>query len=176
MILIVAGVAGSGKTTVGLLLARTLRWRFEDADALHSAANVAKMHAGIPLTDEDRGPWLRAVADLMDTQIAAGYSCVLACSCLKRASRDLLLSGHPSAKMIFLQVDPDVLDQRLAARKDHFFPRQLLASQLASLEPPAPDERVQVIPAETGAPQTAAKIIALLWPHGTPTPNPPPKV
>src|SRR6185437_7199925 len=120
-----------GKTTVGLLLARALRWRFEDADALHSAANVAKMRAGIPLTNEDRGPWLRAVADLMDTQIAAGYSCVLACSCLQRASRDLLLSGHPSAKMIFLQVDPDVLDQRLATRKDHFFPRQLLASQLA---------------------------------------------
>jgi gluconokinase len=93
---------------------------------------------------------------------------VIACSCLKRASRDLLLSGRPTAMMIFLQVDPDVLDQRLAARKEHFFPRQLLASQLASLEPPGPGERVQVVLPEAGAAQTASKIIALLWPHGGP--------
>ena len=166
MILIVAGVAGSGKTTVGLLLAHALHWRFEDADSLHSAANVAKMHAGIPLTDEDRAPWLRAVADFMDAETAAGKSCVLACSCLTRASRDLLLSGRPTAKMVFLEVGRDDLDRRLAARKGHFFPRQLLASQLDSLEPPGPDERVQIVHPEAGPGKTSAKIMALLWPDG----------
>ena len=171
MILIVAGVAGSGKTTVGLLLAHALHWRFEDADSLHPAANVAKMRAGIPLTGEDRAPWLRAVADLMDTELAAGKSCVVACSCLTRASRDLLLSGRPTAKMIFLDVGRDVLEHRLAARQGHFFPRQLLASQLDSLEPPGPDERVLVVRPETGPGITATKALALLWPLGIPKPG-----
>lgn len=168
MILIAAGVAGSGKTTVGLLLAHALHWRFEDADLLHPPANVAKMHAGIPLTDEDRAPWLRAVADFMDAQIAAEQSCVLACSCLKRSYRDTLLSGRPTAKILLLQVDRDVLERRLAARQGHFFPRQLLASQLDSFEPAAPDERVQTVIPEASAVQTAAKILALLWPDGVP--------
>ncbi len=173
MILILAGVAGSGKTTVGLLLARSLHWRFEDADSLHPEANVAKMHAGIPLTDEDRAPWLRAVADFMDAQIAAGQSCVLACSALKRASRDLLLSGRPAATMVFLQVGRDVLDRRLAARQGHFFPRGLLASQLETLEPPQPDERVQTVLPEGGPAQTSAKIVTLLLPGpgGAPRPD-----
>lgn len=168
MILIVAGVAGSGKTTVGLLLAHALHWHFEDADSLHPAANVAKMRAGIPLTSEDRAPWLRAVAEFMDAQTAAGNSCVLACSCLTRASRDLLLARRPAAKMIFLDVDRDVLERRLAARKGHFFPRQLLASQLDSLEPPGPDERVHVVRPAAGAGKTASKALSLLWPQGVP--------
>jgi gluconokinase len=176
VILIVAGVAGSGKSTVGLLLAHALHWRFEDGDSLHSAANVAKMNSGIPLTDADRAPWLRACGDLMDAEIQVDQSVVLACSCLKRASRELLLSGRPTAKMVFLQVDRDVLERRLEARQGHFFPRQLLASQLETLEPPTPDEQVEIVVPEAGAAQTAAKILALLWPHGVPrVPDSPPQ-
>jgi carbohydrate kinase (thermoresistant glucokinase family) len=173
VILIVSGVAGSGKTTVGVMLAQALHWHFEDADTFHSEANVAKMHAGIPLTDEDRAPWLRALADWMDAQIAAGRSCVLACSCLKRAYRDLLLSGRPAAQMVFLHVDRDILERRLAARQGHFFPQKLLASQLHSLEPPIPEERVYTVRPESGALQTSAKILTLLWPHGIPEPEGP---
>jgi gluconokinase len=167
VILIVAGVAGSGKTTVGALLAGRLRWRFADADTFHPEANIAKMRAGIPLSDEDRLPWLRAVQDWMDTRIADGQSGVITCSALKRAYRADLLDGRPAATMIFLMVSREVLDRRLLSRPGHFFPEKLLASQLAALEPPTPEERqVQTVLAEGDAPQTAAKIIAALWPYG----------
>ena len=142
MILIVAGVSGSGKTTVGALLAGRLRWRFADADDFHPAANVEKMRAGIPLTDEDRWPWLRAIGTWMDERIARGQPAVIACSALKRSYRDLLLDGRPEARMIFLAVDREVLARRLATRHGHFFPEQLLGTQMSDLEPPEPDERV----------------------------------
>jgi gluconokinase len=148
VILIVAGVAGSGKTTVGALLAGRLRWRFADADTFHPAANVEKMREGVPLTDADRKPWLRAITGWMDERIAAGQSAVVTCSALKRAYRDELLAGRPSATLVFLQVSRTVLEQRLMARPGHFFPGTLLDSQLAALEPPAPDERVHTVLAE----------------------------
>src|SRR5215831_8339510 len=168
VILIVAGVAGSGKTTVGALLAGRLRWRFADADTFHPEANVAKMRAGVPLTDEDRAPWLRTIADWMDARIAAGESAVVTCSALKRAYRDQLLSGRPAATMVFLQVSRDVLVSRLNSRPGHFFPEKLLDSQLADLEPPEPDERVYTVLADGEPGQTAAEIIGLLWPDGEP--------
>ena len=164
MIVIVAGVSGSGKTTVGALLAGRLGWRFADADDFHPAANVAKMRAGIPLTDTDRRPWLRAIAAWMDARIERGEDAVVACSALRRRSRDLLLDGRPAARMVFLAVDREVLARRLAARHGHFFPEQLLSSQFDALEPPAPDERVlTVVPADTPA-ATVDSIIALLFP------------
>lgn len=166
VILILAGVAGCGKSTIGALVAGGLRWRFADADTFHPEANVAKMRAGIPLTDADRAPWLRAVADWMDDRIAEGQSGVVGCSALKRAYRDVLLSGRPEAQMIFLEVSRDVLDRRLAHRSDHFFPQKLMQSQLDILEPPQPDERVRTVLAEGTPAETAAKIIKLLWPHG----------
>lgn len=169
VIVIVAGVAGSGKSTVGALLAKSLHWSFADADTFHSAANVAKMASGIPLTDEDRSPWLRAICDWMDAQIRAGESSVIACSALRRAYRDELLSGRPTAELFFLHVDSDVLVQRLTSRHGHFFREQLLQSQLDILELPEPDERVQTVPAEGDAAQTVTKILTLLWPHGVPT-------
>ena len=162
MIVIVAGVSGSGKTTVGILLADRLGWRFADADDFHPAANVAKMRAGIPLTDADREPWLRAIAAWMDERIARGEDAVVGCSALKRSYRDLLLAGRPEARMIFLATDREVLARRLAARHGHFFPEQLLGTQLDALEPPAPDERVlTVVPADDPA-ATVTSIIALL--------------
>ena len=162
MIVIVAGVSGCGKTTVGALLAGQLGWEFADADDFHPEANVAKMRAGIPLTDADREPWLRLVGRWMDTEIAAGRSAVLACSALKRAYRDLLLAGRPSAVMAFLTVSREELDRRLLARTGHFFPEKLLDSQLAALELPQPDERVVTVQAETSPVRTAANVLAAL--------------
>jgi gluconokinase len=173
VIVIVAGVSGSGKSTVGALLAGLLHWRFADADSFHSEANIAKMRAGIPPTDEDRAPWLRAITDWMDARIAAGESAVIACSALKRAYRDQMLSGRPAAVMIFLQVSRDVLARRLTTRHDHFFPEKLLDSQLADLEPPERDERVYTVLADGEPGQTAAEIIELLWPDGEPNPDAP---
>jgi len=166
VIVIISGVAGSGKTTVGAMLAGRLHWPFADADDFHPAANVAKMRAGIPLTDADREPWLRAIVAWMDEHIARGESAVVGCSALRRAYRDQLLGGRPEARMVFLATDRDVLTRRLAARVGHFFPEQLLASQLAVLEPPGPDEHViRVVPSDTPA-GTVDAIIALLFPGG----------
>jgi gluconokinase len=171
MIVIVAGVAGSGKTTVGALLAGRLRWRFADADSFHPEANVAKMRAGIPLTDADREPWLRAITGWMDERIAANESAVVTCSALKRAYRDRLLVGRPAATMIFLMVSKEVLENRLTKRPGHFFSEKLLDSQLSALEPPEPGEHVQTVIAEGDSAQTTAKVIATLWPYGEPNPE-----
>jgi gluconokinase len=164
MIVIVAGVSGSGKSTVGALLAGRLNWRFADADQFHPAANIEKMRAGIPLTDEDRWPWLRAIAAWMDERIAAGESAVVTCSALKRAYRDLLLDGRAEARMVFLATDPEVITRRLAARHGHFFPEQLLGTQLDALDPPQPDERVLTVVPSDDPGETVASILAVLWP------------
>ena len=166
VIVIISGVSGSGKTTVGAMLAGRLGWPFADADDFHPDANIEKMRAGIPLTDEDRWPWLRAIGAWMDEHIARGESAVVGCSALKRSYRDELLGGRPEARMVFLATDRDVLTRRLAARVGHFFPEQLLASQLAVLEPPGPDEHViRVVPSDTPT-GTVDAIIALLFPGG----------
>jgi carbohydrate kinase (thermoresistant glucokinase family) len=146
MIVVVAGVAGSGKTTIGSLLARELGWGFEDGDDLHPAANIAKMKAGHPLTDEDRRPWLATVATWIDQCAAAGRSGVIACSALKRSYRDQLIDGRPELRMIFLEViGRDALAARLKGRHGHFFRPEMLDSQLAAVEPPIPAERVIVV-------------------------------
>lgn len=167
MIVIVGGVAGSGKTTVGERLAGRLRWRFADADTFHPDANIAKMRSGHPLTDSDRLPWLRSVRGWIDERVQAGQSGVLACSALKRSYRDLLLAGRPEAEIVMLSVDREVLAKRVASRAGHFFPDALLDSQFADLELPGPDEpRVRLVTAEDDPAATAAKIIAVLWPYG----------
>jgi gluconokinase len=169
VILIVAGVAGCGKTTIGALLAGRLHWQFDDADTFHPPANVEKMRAGIPLTDEDRWPWLQAIGSWMDARVAEGQSAVLACSALKRSYRDVLLDGRPEVRMIFLLVNRVTLMHRLADRRGHFFPEKLLDSQLAAVELPQPDEHVLVVTEVGNAAQTAAKILALIWPNGLPS-------
>jgi gluconokinase len=169
VIVIVAGVAGSGKTTVGTQLATRLGWRFADADGFHSAANVAKMQAGIPLTDEDRAPWLRAITSWMDDIEAAGESGVITCSALRRRYRDELLSGRPAATMVFLEVSKEDLVQRLNRRVGHFFPEKLLDSQLAAVEPPAPDERVLTLPEGGGPAQMVDEIVTRLGLDPQPT-------
>jgi gluconokinase len=162
MIVILAGVAGSGKSVVGTVLATRLGWVFEDTDALHSAADIAKMLSGVPLTDADRWPWLHAVASWMDQRIAAGESAVVACSALKRSYRDFLRQNRPAVEIVLLEVDQATLMTRLTARRGHFFPARLLQSQLADLEPPARGEDVLVVgPAGTPA-ATAQEIITRL--------------
>ena len=169
VIVIVSGVAGSGKTTVGTRLAKRLGWRFADADSFHSVANVAKMHAGIPLTDEDRAPWLRAITGWMDDLEAGGESGVITCSALKRRYRDELLAGRPSARMVFLEVSKEDLAQRLSHRMGHFFPEKLLDSQLAAFEPPASDERVLIQQEDGGPAQTVDEIVTRLGLDPQPT-------
>jgi gluconokinase len=154
----VAGVSGSGKTTVGMLLAQRLGWPFADGDSFHSAANVAKMRAGQPLTNADRRPWLDAIAAWMDERIAAGQSAVVACSALRRAYRAVLLDGRPAARMVFLQVSHDEDAGRLTSRHGHFFPPKLLDSQFAALEMPQDSERIVVLPVRGSATQVAAEI------------------
>lgn len=138
--LIVMGVSGSGKSTIGELLAQRLGWTFEDGDRFHPASNVTKMSAGHPLTDEDRRPWLQAIADEIDRVCEAGERAVIACSALKRAYRDILVHGRDDVRIVFLDGTQDLIAARLAARKDHFMPPGLLDSQFKTLEPPAASE------------------------------------
>lgn len=144
-LVVVMGVSGSGKSAVGAALAVALGLPYVDGDALHPPENVAKMHAGVPLADDDRWPWLDTVGEWLRAHAAGGG--VVACSALRRSYRDRLLSHAPTARFAELDVPPDVLRARLAARTGHFMPASLLDSQLATLEPLAEDEpgvRVQV--------------------------------
>lgn len=143
MHVVVMGVSGCGKTTVGQLLAARLGARFVDGDSLHSAANVAKMHAGVPLTDADRAPWLERVGE---TLAAAGDApLVVACSALKRVYRDTILRRDPSAVFLHLAASRTLIAQRLEERHGHFMPAALLASQFAALEPLSTDEPGYVV-------------------------------
>jgi gluconokinase len=138
--LIVMGVSGSGKSTIAEALAARLGWRCEDGDRFHPASNVAKMTAGQPLTDEDRWPWLKAIADEIDRLCGKEQRAVFACSALKRAYREVLVHGRDDVRLIFLDGTQALIAARLAARKGHFMPPGLLDSQFATLERPASDE------------------------------------
>jgi gluconokinase len=164
MMVVVAGVAGCGKTTVGQLVAARLHCEFADGDSFHPPANIAKMHAGEPLTDDDRWPWLRAIVAWMDERAAAGESAVVACSALKRAYRDVLRSGSARARIVFLTVPQDADEARLAHREGHFFPAGLLESQFAVLEIPEPPEPVALISASGTPQQTADLVIKAIGP------------
>lgn len=165
-IVVVMGVAGSGKTSIGSALARALGWGFAEGDTFHSAANVAKMAAGTPLTDDDRRPRLDAIAARIRQQVTAGRSAVVACSALKRRYRDRLREAWPSLRVVYLQGDRAVLESRLGARTSHFFPKRLLESQLADLEPPAPDESPSSSTSPTPATLVSTAASALRPPRG----------
>lgn len=138
--IVVMGVSGCGKTTVGERLAALLGWPFDEGDRFHPPANVAKMSAGIPLDDADRRPWLEILAARIRAREAEGNSSILSCSSLRRRYRDLLRTGAPRVLFLHLHGDKAVLSARLAARKGHFFPPGLLDSQFAGLEPLGADE------------------------------------
>jgi gluconokinase len=149
MVILVMGVTGAGKTTVGKPLARRLGWTFLDADDFHSSANLEKMHRGIPLTEADRGPWLVAIHDELLRRSLEGQNIVLACSALKQVYRDTLSSGL-TLKIVFLRGTAGELHRNLAARHDHFAGEDLVPSQLATLEEPADAlvEEISVPPEE----------------------------
>ena len=136
MIIIVMGVSGSGKTTIGTKLAEALHWTFFDADDFHSAANIDKMHRGIALTEEDRRPWLSALRSKIREWLEQDRSIVLACSALKAWYRRELLIDQSRMRMVYLKGTYSVIERRLALRKGHFMNRELLASQYAALEEP----------------------------------------
>lgn len=136
MIILLMGVSGSGKTTVGSLLATRLGWSFFDADGFHPQANIDKMARGVPLTDKDRQPWLRAIRAKMSALERGGTSAVLTSSALKRDYRDLLLGGDAAVELVYLKGSYDLLKSRLETRKHHFFKPELLKSQFEALEEP----------------------------------------
>ena len=140
VVLVLMGVSGCGKTTVGELLAERLHWAYEEGDALHPPANVAKMHAGHPLDDADRAPWLAKVADWVDARLDAGESGVITCSALKRAYRDLIDRRGSGIEFVYLHGSRELIASRLSGRHGHFMPTSLLDSQFATLEEPAADE------------------------------------
>ena len=157
--LVIMGVSGSGKSTIGKLLAERLGWAFKEGDDLHPPANIAKMKAGHPLDDADRAPWLAAIGRWIDGWRAAGEGGVITCSALKRAYRDALTHGRPQVRIIYIQLSEAVVAERLAHRTGHFMPPSLLASQFADLQPPAPDEGVVAVDG-TLAPQ--AQVAAIM--------------
>ncbi|MDQ6684035.1 MAG: gluconokinase [Pseudomonadota bacterium] len=137
---VVMGVAGCGKSTVGSALAAELALPFVDGDSLHSAANVAKMRAGTPLDDADRAPWLERIGDCLGDSRSAPAGIVVACSALKRAYRDRLRAAAPTLRFVFLDVALPLLEARLATRHGHYMPATMLRGQLATLEPPTDAE------------------------------------
>ena len=156
--LIVMGVSGSGKSTVAEALSARLGWRCADADRFHPASNVAKMSAGQPLTDEDRWPWLAAIAAHIDKARVEGRHAIVSCSALKRVYRDILIGNRDNVRLVLLDGTKDEIFARMSARKDHFMPLSLLESQFATLERPGADERPVVV-AIAGSPVEIAEAI-----------------
>lgn len=147
-VIVVMGVASSGKTSLGERLGETLGWPFRDADSFHPPENVAKMSSGIPLTDEDRKPWLAAIAAWVDELRATGKHGVVTCSALKKAYRRIIVGDRPDVALVYLKGSRELIGERMAQRQHHFMPPSLLASQFATLEEPGPDEQPLVVPVE----------------------------
>jgi len=143
--IITVGVSGSGKTTVGEVLAKRLGWSFIDGDAFHPAANVEKMRSGTPLTDDDRWPWLKAIAAEISRRRTAKDRVVIACSALKRAYRDVLVDGHSDVLLVHMKGTREQIMSRLAPRQGHYFPAALLDSQFAALEEPDASENALTV-------------------------------
>ena len=160
--LVVMGVSGAGKTTLGEMLAKRLGWPFKEGDELHPPANIAKMKSGQPLTDADRAPWLEAIGEWIDRWLAAGRSGVISCSALKRAYRDTLASGRPAVRFVFIDLDEATIAERLKHRQGHYWPPQLLHSQFEALEVPTPDEPVIVVDGHASRDAQVAKVVDIL--------------
>ena len=159
---VVMGVSGSGKTTVATAVAAHRGWVLAEGDDFHPEANVRKMAAGQPLDDGDRAPWLAALAGWISEREAAGEDAVLTCSALKRSYRDRLGAGRPSVLFVHVDVDRDVLRQRLALRQGHYMPASLLDSQLATLEPLGTDEPGIRVPGDGDVEAVVAAVLAAL--------------
>jgi gluconokinase len=161
-VVIIMGVSGSGKSTIGSLLAQRLRWEFEDADWFHPTSNVDKMHRGIPLTDEDRWPWLRAIAAWIDKTRRSGGHGIIACSALKRRYRNVLIGDRADVRLVYLKGDETLIARRIATRHEHFMPPSLLHSQFKELEEPGPDENPIIVSIASEPREIAARILSAL--------------
>jgi ribose 5-phosphate isomerase A len=161
-VLVIMGVSGSGKSTVAQLLAARLGWTFEEGDSLHPEANVAKMHAGIPLTDADRQPWLARVAAWIDGQRAKKQPGIITCSALTRSYRQIIIGDRPEVRLVYLRGGRSLIAEHLAGREGHFMPASLLLSQIDTLEEPDPGEEPLTVDVGKPAGQIAQEIIRLL--------------
>lgn len=173
LVLVVMGVSGSGKTTVASMLAGRLGWVFAEGDDFHPPANVAKMHGGVPLDDDDRLPWLHAIAEQIDRWRAARENGVITCSALKRRYRAIIIGARPEVRLVYLKGDPDIIHRRLVARHGHFMPTGLLRSQFEALEEPTPEERAIVAPVDQPPARLVDRILAALTPPSASNPSPP---
>lgn len=149
MIVIVIGVSGSGKTTIGQLLAKKLNWDFSDADSFHSKANIEKMSHGIPLNDTDRAPWLQVMREAIDRWLQENKNVVLACSALKASYRQTLLPNQEGLRVVYLKGSYELFAKRLETRKNHYMKQNMLQSQCKTLEEPKPEEAIVVDAAQT---------------------------
>lgn len=156
------GVSGSGKSTIAAALAKSLGWLFAEGDDFHSPANVAKMHAGQPLTDDDRMPWLASIAAWIDARRQAGEPAIVTCSALKHAYRDLLTRGRADVLFVYLKGTMGVVSDHLAARVGHFMPASLLPTQFETLEEPTANEHFIAVDAARPVPVIVAEIEAYL--------------
>lgn len=143
-VIVVMGVSGCGKTTIASRLAERLRWRFAEADSFHPLANIAKMRSGVALTDEDRSPWLDAIALWIESVRASGQKSVITCSALKRSYRERLTRGHGDVRFVYLKGDYALIAARIVGRQGHYMPLALLQSQFDTLEEPGADENALV--------------------------------
>lgn len=159
---VVMGPSGVGKTTVAKLIAERVGWRFAEADAFHPPANIDKMSKGVPLTDDDRWPWLALIRDWMSDEAAAGRDSVVTCSALKRSYRDVLRGAHARVRFVALTASAKLVEARMAERKGHYMPVSLLASQFAALEPLAGDEDGVEIDVGADAATVTTRVLAAL--------------
>ena len=170
-VLVVMGVSGSGKSTIALELQRVLGWPFQEGDDLHPPANVEKMRAGHPLDDDDRRPWLQAVAAWIDARLVAGEPGIITCSNLKRAYRRITIGDRKGVTLVYLQGDEQTIAERIRQRTHQYMPPTLLRSQFETLEEPAPDEHPVVVPVEGSLEATVVAVLHRLAEHqsGAPT-------
>jgi len=159
-VLLITGVSGSGKTTIGSLLAARLGWTYAEADAFHPQRNIDKMAAGHPLQDADRAPWLEAIGAWIDETTRAGRPAVVTCSALKRAYRDTLRAGRANVRLIYLDADYRTVGDRLAAREGHFFPATLLATQFDDLQRPDADEHALMVDVNAPPEQIVERLLS----------------
>jgi len=162
MVIIVMGVSGSGKSTVASQLAGRLRWGFAEADKFHPPANIAKMTAGTPLTDDDRWPWLDAIAAWVDSVRSRGEDCVVACSALRKAYRERIAAGHDDVRFVYLKGTYETIASRMGGRTGHYMPVSLLKSQFETLEEPDAGEGAIAIPIEKAPGEIVAAVIATM--------------
>jgi gluconokinase len=169
-VVVVMGVSGCGKSTIASMLAHRLNWIYEDGDWFHPQSNVRKMHAGEPLTDEDRWPWLHGIAAWIDASRRVGNHGTVACSALKRAYRDILVGERRDVRIVYLKGEQDLIARRLAARDGHFMPPSLLDSQFAALEEPQPDEHPIVVSIVPHPREIVEEIVKRLGEDASPSP------